>query len=142
MANTHVVSFSPHFALISLIFLLPAPICLSVPATPHQLRPSRTSPFPCHPLSRHVAPLSLPLRHISLSLTPATVLRRPSRGRKADPNQREFSGDPRCPVLRRPKPLQDSPATPNGNTASISVFFFFFFFFWVYFVLIEKCLIA
>jgi hypothetical protein len=86
-------------------FVHPAPVPLRLPLT---LRRASLSPPPSR----------LALSHSSDS-SPAT-----QPGRKADPNQRQFSGDPRCPVPRRPKPLQDSPATPNGNTASISIFFF------------------
>jgi hypothetical protein len=110
------VSFPP-ISLIPLIFLLPAPVRLSLPFV-SQIRPSRASPSPCHPPWRRVAPLSLPLRRVSLSLTPATVLRRPSR----DEKQTQTSDS--SPATQT---SDSSPATPNGNTASISVFFFFFF---------------
>jgi hypothetical protein len=115
--------FSPHFA---------HPAHFSPSRSRSSLAPVRVSDPSIPRLSLSLSP-SVASRRASLSPPPSRLALSHSSdsspatqpGRKADPNQRQFSGDPRCPVPRRPKPLQDSPATPNGNTASISVFFFF-----------------
>ena len=91
----------------------PAPISLSLLATPHTrsiVHPSRASPSPSHPPSRRS--LSPTVASLSLSLSPARYLQRPTRDPKrlvlrqpqtsCSPSTQgvPFSGDPRRPVLR------------------------------------------